>query len=102
MHRRPLPPDPELAQPQYANGELGMIPSDAIGPQTRVPSASLNAHRCARSQRANAVSIASASAANVCERAAANTRPGRGHNVRPPPSTSSTWIDSELRATPAV
>ncbi|MCA1680649.1 MAG: hypothetical protein LC777_17695, partial [Actinobacteria bacterium] len=45
----------------------------------------------------NAVSIASANCRNVCDRAAANTRPGRGHSVRPPPWMSSTRIDSQLR-----
>ena len=64
-----------------------------------VSSESSNRHRWERSQRANAVSIASASAANVCDRAAAKIRPGRGHSVRPAPSISSTRIDSHVLAT---
>lgn len=59
-------------------------------------------HRWKRSQRAKALSIASASAANVCEREAAKIRPGRGHRVLPAPSISSTRIDNQVLATRGV
>src|SRR5207249_11129830 len=53
---------------------------------------------CDRSQRANAVSMASARSANVWLGPAAITRPGRGQNVSARPSTSSTVIDHHVFA----
>jgi hypothetical protein len=48
-----------------------------------VPSAKVNMCMWARSQRANPVSIASASCRKECDRAAMKIRPGLGHSPRP-------------------
>ena len=56
---------------------LRALPLGVLGCHVDCP-ASSNCHSCARSQRPNDTSIAVASCANECVRAAANTRPGRG------------------------
>ena len=63
-----------------------------------VPSMRAKLLRWARSQRANPSSIVAASAAKVWEREATKTRPGRGQNRSPRPETSSTVIESQMRA----
>lgn len=56
-----------------------------------------NSCRCARSQRANASSIATANRSNECCFDAAKTRHGLGHSDAPRPSTNSTEIDNHVR-----
>jgi hypothetical protein len=71
----------------------GSSPSKSIIVDNVVPSLSVKVCRWARSHLANAALMASDSWANVCERAAAKIRPGRGQRSSPRPETSSTWMD---------